>query len=95
MKTILAGMMTALALAAWPASGALAQTATTAAPGHGKKIGLGTVKVQSRHVTPMHRGRPSTAAATGYHENVLSTVRFGSKEWWTIQGWQAGGSSPP
>jgi len=95
MKAILAAMSAALTLAAYPASGAVAQTATTAAPSHGKKIGLGTVKVQSRHVPPVHRGRPSATPATPYHENVLSTVRFGSKEWWTIQGWQAGGSSPP
>jgi hypothetical protein len=92
MKTILVATITLVLAAGWPAR-VSAQT-----PADQKKIPLATVKVQSHHVSPAHArtgNRPGYHSAVEYQENDISAARFGSAHWWTVQGWQAGGSSPP
>jgi len=64
--------------------------AKTAAP-------LPTVKVR-----PLRRNTTTGAHArtgqgmyrtAGYEENDITAAKIGSKHWWTVQGWQSGGSS--
>jgi hypothetical protein len=75
-----------------------AQTADGAAPQ--KSTRLPTVNVQSprasatrKRATPGSGSGPARARTAGYEENDINAAKFGSKHWWTVQGWQSGGSS--
>jgi len=75
-----------------------AQTAVGAA--RQKSTRLPTVDVQSPRASAKHKratpgsGRgPAGSRTAGYEENDINAAKFGSKHWWTVQGWQSGGSS--
>jgi len=93
-----------LALAAGLAAPVSAQTATANGPDAQKKVPLGTLKVQSprtahkRNTATNQLGKQATPGkhlTVGYQENDITAAPFGSKHWWAVHGWQAGGSSPP
>jgi hypothetical protein len=87
MKTILASMV-ALSLAAGSTGDAYAQTTGGNVAADQKKKELAAAKLQG------HRERMSqNSSGRDYRENVLETVPFGSKEWWSIKARQQGG--PP
>ena len=90
-----------LGLSAMLAPSAAAQSTV---PGVQSAAPLPTVKVQpSRRTTTgaYARAKPGqtqgqaqgTHRTAGYLENDITAAKFGSKHWWTIQGWQSGGSS--
>jgi hypothetical protein len=83
------------------ASSAAAQSTV---PGVQSAAPLPTVKVRPpRRVTiGAHAGTKQglgqgqgkgTHRTAGYEENDITAAKFGSKHWWTVQGWQSGGSS--
>ena len=72
--------------------------AQSTVPGVQSAAPLPTVKVQPsrRTSTGAHaRAKPGqgTHRTAGYLENDITAAKFGSKHWWTVQGWQSGGSS--
>jgi hypothetical protein len=74
--------------------------AQSTAPGAQGAAPLPTVKVQpSRKTTTSAQVRAGqghgqgTHRTAGYQENDITAAKFGSKHWWTVQGWQSGGSS--
>jgi hypothetical protein len=72
--------------------------AQSTAPGVQGAAPLPTVKVQpSRKTTTGAHARAGQGQGThrtaGYQENDITAAKFGSKHWWTVQGWQSGGSS--
>ena len=51
------------------------------------------VKMQAPHAAATHTGAAKDAGSArtlGYLENDMNAVKFGSKDWWTIQGWNSG-----
>jgi hypothetical protein len=102
MKTILASTAV-LVLAGGLSAPVCAQATATNQPAAQKKTPLTTLKVQTPHGAPKHsalgngqRGRSKSSAkhaSVGYQENDITAAKFGSQHWWTVQGWQAGGSS--
>ena len=75
-----------------------AQTADGAA--RQKSTRLPTVNVQSprasathKRATPGSGSGPAGSRTARYEENDINAAKFGSKHWWTVQGWQSGGSS--
>ena len=89
--------------ASLPAS---AQTASPSdVPSHKKSAPLGTMKVQSHKTTHQPRIASNQSGSSksgggkhltaGYMENDFAAAPFGSQHWWTVHGWQSGGSSPP
>jgi hypothetical protein len=72
--------------------------AQSTAPGAQSAAPLPTVKVQpSRKTATGTHARAGQGQGThrtaGYEENDITAAKFGSKHWWTVQGWQSGGSS--
>jgi hypothetical protein len=72
--------------------------AQSTAPGVQSAAPLPTVKVQpSRKTATGTHARAGQGQGThrtaGYEENDITAAKFGSKHWWTVQGWQSGGSS--
>jgi len=85
-----------LGLSSLWAPAALAQTPPSTAPAAHKAAPLPTLKVQPPRAasTRGHAGHGEGKHRTvGYQENDITAAKFGSKHWWTIQGWQSGGSS--
>jgi hypothetical protein len=84
-------------LLAWPVFG---QTPTPKEVTGQKSTRLPTVKVRPPRIVPTHNraakggpGGQGTSRTAGYLENDITAAKFGSKHWWTVQGWQSGGSS--
>jgi hypothetical protein len=80
--------------------------AQSTVPGVQSATPLPTVKVHpSRRTTTGAHARPGQGArqgegqgqgthrTAGYEESDITAAKFGSKHWWTVQGWQSGGSS--
>ena len=78
--------------------------AQSTVPGVQSAAPLPTVKVHPpRRTTTGAHARPGqgrgpgqgqgTHRTAGYEENDITAAKFGSKHWWTVQGWQSGGSS--
>lgn len=70
--------------------------AQSTGPGAQRAAPLPTVKVQPpRKATIGAHARTGqgTHRTAGYEENDITAAKFGSKHWWTVQGWQSGGSS--
>jgi hypothetical protein len=94
MKSILVSTAM-LVLAAGSAAPAFAQASSTSGSAAPRKVPLSTLNVQSRELT-LSQNRasnpPAKETAYGYKENDITAAKFGSKHWWAVQGWQAGGS---
>jgi len=70
--------------------------AQSTVPGVQSAAPLPTVKVQPPRKTSIGahaRTGQGTHRTAGYQENDITAAKFGSKHWWTVQGWQSGGSS--
>jgi len=70
--------------------------AQSTVPGGQSAAPLPTVKVQPPRKTSIGahaRTGQGTHRTAGYQENDITAAKFGSKHWWTVQGWQSGGSS--
>jgi hypothetical protein len=101
MKTIL--VSTALLVLAGGLSAPVSAQTPSNEPAGQRKVPLATLRVQTPNGAPKHNalvsgqrgGSKSSAkhASAGYQENDITAAKFGSQHWWTVQGWQAGGSS--
>jgi hypothetical protein len=71
--------------------------AQSTAPGVQSAAPLPTVKVKPARRAASAGAHARTGQGThrtaGYEENDITAAKFGSKHWWTVQGWQSGGSS--
>jgi hypothetical protein len=70
--------------------------AQSTVPGAQSAAPLPTVKVKPLRkatIAAHTRAGQGTHRTAGYEENDITAAKFGSKHWWTVQGWQSGGSS--
>jgi hypothetical protein len=70
--------------------------AQSTVPGAQSAAPLPTVKVhppRKATIGAHARTGQGTHRTAGYEENDITAAKFGSKHWWTVQGWQSGGSS--
>ena len=82
-----------LGLSSLLAPSAAAQTPASSTPGARTAAPLPILKVRPSRA---HAARADTGGGhrtVGYQENDITAAKFGSKHWWTVQGWQSGGSS--
>lgn len=85
--------MVMLGLSSMLAPSAIAQTPTSSTPGAHHAAPLPILKVQPSRARSTRAGTGKGHRTAGYQENDVTAAKFGSKHWWTIQGWQSGGSS--
>ena len=82
-----------LGLGSLLASAVSAQTPTPDGTAVQKSTRLPAIRVQPRRAAATHNRavkRAGSGRTPGYVENDINAVKFGSKNWWTVQGWQSG-----